>query len=439
MAHIVIPKPFYLDDKVALMEEDASYEIAGDRDAETCALNASHTVKAKKQPPKVPKSFLASSCIFNCAYCNCRCTREDRENYCFSPRELANLSVSRAYQEGHGVFVTSAIHKNADYTQELLAETVRIMRQELHYRGYIHAKVMPGVDPQLIKRTGRYADRLSVNIEVAKSEGYARIAKQKNKKNILEPMKTISDMIQLSKYEKGAFARSQSTQLMAGSVGEDDRTIVNLAHALYNKYKLKRVYYTAFQYKQQARGYGEMPPVSTPYWRMARLYQADRLMELYGFLPSEITPESRPNLIYDLDPKSCWALEHLDRYPVEVNKADFHTLIRIPGIGVTYAQKIIEARKYCTITHEVLRKMKVALKRSVYFITCNGIYMGGNTLDGLNLRSHLVTDPDGLSISGSLLESPAVKYPAQESPVSENAILESPYPVQLSMDQCLYH
>jgi predicted DNA-binding helix-hairpin-helix protein len=404
VSNIILPK--YLDnkDKLSAMLDDAKFEIANDRDAESTAVSCAGGIRSKANPPKIPKMFLASKCIFNCAYCGCRCSREERDNYCSTPRELAQLAVDAAKDNGHGVFVTSAIYRNADYTQELLAESVRIMREELDYTGFLHAKVMPGADPALIAKTGKYANRLSVNIEVAKSSGYDRIAKQKNKTNILTPMKSISDQILEAKYEKQHFAVSQTTQLMAGSTEEDDRTIMTLSQALYNKFRLKRVYYTAFQYRHEAKGYESenLHYTSTPYWRMARLYQADRLLMLYGFSPDDVTPEEDPFLQQDIDPKAAWALRHMDMYPVEVNKADYETLIRIPGIGITYAKKIIAARRHCILTHDILRKMRVSLKRSQYFITCGGRYEGGNILFSPDLRRYLTTGEDQLSIFNSL-------------------------------------
>jgi predicted DNA-binding helix-hairpin-helix protein len=319
---------------------------------------------------------------------------------------MAKMAVEEAVRNRHGVFVTSAIYKNADYTQELLAETVRRMREEHGYQGFIHAKVMPGADPQLINKTGQYASRLSVNIEVAQSSGYNMIAKQKNKSNILGPMGNIAEQIQGAKYERRPFAASQTTQLMAGSTNEDDRTIVTLAEALYRKYRLKRVYYTAFHYLHEARGYEQenLQIKQTPYWRMARLYQADRLLQLYGFTPDDVTPPSEPNLCEDVDPKAAWALRHLDLYPVEVNTADYDTLIRVPGIGITYAKRILEARRHCVITHDILKKMRVSLKRSIYFITCNGQYKGGNITISPEIRSVLKTGRDDLSINDSLAD-----------------------------------
>lgn len=404
MSNIIIPKQLNIKDKLSLMNDDAKYEVGDDSDAENTALLCAGNIKGKAAPSKIPKMFLASRCIFNCAYCGCRCSREERDNYCYTPAELAKMAVDEAKSNGHGVFVTSSIYKNADYTQELLAECVRIMREEFCYGGYIHAKVMPGADPLLIERTGKYANRLSINIEVAQSSGYARIAKQKNKTNILLPMRSISEQILGAKYEKRSFATSQTTQLMAGSTNEDDRTIMTLSKALYSKYRLKRVYYTAFQYRHEAKGYEneDLQLVKTPYWRMARLYQADRLVQLYGFSPDDVTPESEPNLYEDIDPKAAWALRHMDMYPVEVNKADFDTLIRVPGIGITYAKRIIEARRHCIITHDILKKMRVSLKRSIHFITCNGQYRSGNILLSSDIRNALTTRHEQLSITNSL-------------------------------------
>lgn len=405
MANIIIPEGLDPVRKLLLMRDDAQFEVGCDSDAERTALICAGTIRGKSAPPKIPKVMLSNDCVFNCAYCCCRNGRDKNHIYVNQPRELAKIAVDNAVKNGHGVFVTSAIYKNADNTQEMLAECVRIMREEFSYRGFIHCKVMPGADPDLIAKTGKFADRLSVNIEVAKSEGYAKIAKQKNKTNILTPMNTISEQIKAARYEGRLFARSQTTQLMAGSTGEDDRTILQLAAALYRKFKLSRVYYTAFTLLHDAAGYDpeELPRTATPYWRMARLYQADRLQQLYGFSPDEITPPNAPYLDSELDPKAAWALRNLSLYPVEVNRADFDTLIRVPGIGLTYARRIIEARKSCTVTHDILRKLKIPLKRCSFFITCDGKYEGGKALDSLGLR-YMLAMSDRMSIGSTLAD-----------------------------------
>lgn len=405
MANIIIPEKLDMVRKLLLMRDDAQFEVGCDSDAERTAQICAGAIHGKSAPPKIPKVMLSNNCLFNCAYCCCRSSREKNHIYANQPRELAKIAVDNAVKNGHGVFITSAIYKNADNTQEMLAECVRIMREELCYHGFIHCKVMPGADPALIAKTGLFADRMSVNIEVAKSEGYAQIAKQKNKTNILTPMGEISEQIAAARYERRLFARSQTTQLMAGSTGEDDRTILKLAAALYRKYKLSRVYYTAFTLLHDAAGYDpeELPRTATPYWRMARLYQADRLQQLYGFSPDDITPPDAPYLDEEIDPKAAWALRNISLYPVEVNRADFDTLIRVPGIGLTYARRIIEARKTCTITHDLLRKMRIPLKRCSIFITCNGRYEAGNALDSLNLR-YMLAMSDRLSISTTLAD-----------------------------------
>ena len=337
-------------------------------------------IKAPKGPHTAPKVFMSNDCVFNCSYCGCRRCLDGRTRYASEPREFAQLARTAAMANGGRVFITSAIYKNPNYTEELIIETMRILRNELGYKGYLHAKVMPGCDPELIRRAGFYANRLSVNIEVAKSEGYKTIAREKNKTNILGPMGHISRLIQDARNETGRykprFAGSQTTQLMAGSTGEDDFTILNLTHALYKKYRLNRVYYTPYQYHNYDGDNGGQPEVETPKWRQTRLYQADRLMQLYGFTPEDIAPTEAPNLTRDFDPKAAWALRNIHLFPVEVNTADYEMLIRIPGIGVTYAKRIVEARRTCSVNFDVLRQLGVSLLRSRHFMTADGKYQG---------------------------------------------------------------
>ncbi len=392
MVYISKDHSLSLQDKLLLMQEDSRYDVADPQlfyntaDSEQeCIPDPSmfEDIHARQAPPKVPKLFLSNQCSFNCAYCGCRASRDTYSRYCNSPREMAELALSQAKSNGHGIFLTSAIYQNANRTEELIIETLRILRKELFYEGYIHAKVMPGTDPALIEKAGRYANRLSVNIEVAQNCGYERIAKQKNKENILVPMQQISSLIRNSRqyksYGNPILAKSQTTQLMAGSTQETDRTIMTLSKALYKKFNLSRVYYTAFHYTNPAKGY-DIPYTTTPLWRVKRLYQADRLMQLYDFTPEDITPEDEPSLTPELDPKMSWAIRNIHLFPIEVNTADYEELLRIPGIGLTYAQKIIRARRYGSISHNTLRKIGVALKKSTYFITCNGKYEGGSLI-----------------------------------------------------------
>lgn len=399
MTNIIFEKTLSTPEKIALMQEDARFDVA-DNDTD-CVPDLSlikTEIKSCGNPPTAPKVFLSNDCIFNCAYCGCRNGRDCEHRYANTPKEMADIAIRTANESGQKVFITSAIYNNPDYTEELIIETMKIMRLNMGYKGYIHAKIMPGTDPELIRKAGMYANRLSVNIEVAQSEGYAKIAKNKNRSNILTPMNQISSLIKAAKSDHSpyapCFARSQTTQLMAGSTDEDDFTVLNLSKALYQKYDLSRVYYTAFQYRHPAEGYDDLPLISTPKWRMKRLYQADRLMQLYGFTPEEITPKAEPNLSRDLDPKAAWAMRNLHLYPVEVNTADYELLLKIPGIGITYANRIIKARKYCRITHDVLRSLGVSLKRSRHFLLADGKFSGEKSDDPGILYGFLSTPLD---------------------------------------------
>ena len=371
------------EEKIELMRDDTQFDVADNDNVCVPDLSAiKNEIKAAPSLPKVPKVMMSNECIFNCAYCGCRAGNERRMRYTNEPKDLAQLSVDEAIKNKHGIFITSAICRNADYTTELIVETLKHIRDEHRYKGYVHAKIMPGTDFDLIRKAGLYANRLSVNIEVAKSEGYEKIAKNKTKENILTPMQHISMLIKAAENDRSRyaprFATSQTTQLMAGSTGESDFEILRLSKAMYNKYDLKRIYYTPFVYELPAKGYDDLEFYTTPSWRMKRLYQADRLMQLYGFTPEEITPEQAADLVSDLDPKAAWALRNIDIYPIEVNKADYEMLLRVPGIGTIYAARIIKARKYCKITFDVLKALGVALKRSRHFITCNGKFHGEN-------------------------------------------------------------
>jgi len=397
-------QPLSREEKIALMQNDARFDVSDDDSS--CIPDLSfikNEIKGKPTPPKVPKVFLSNDCIFNCAYCGCRAGL-DIQRYTNDPKELAKICVDEATTNGHGVFLSSGIYKNPDYTEELIIETIKSIRNDYGYKGYVHAKIMPGTSPELIWQAGMYADRIDVNIEVAKSEGYKQIARNKNKKNILTPMGLIAQYIKAASEERKhyrhapRFATSQTTQLMPGSTGETDFEILRLAKAMYTKYSLARVYYSPFYYTHQAQGYPGLPKITTPVWRMKRLYQADRLMQLYGFTAEELAPESETFLSSELDPKAAWALRHMHLYPIEVNTADYEMLLRIPGIGTTYAARIIKARQYCKITHDVLRALGVSLKRSIHFMTCSGKFLGQRS-DGIDVYRNLLITPMGAGLN----------------------------------------
>ncbi|MCL2740713.1 MAG: hypothetical protein FWE70_01200 [Oscillospiraceae bacterium] len=361
-------------------EDHGRLMMMTDEERESYVLERIRLIKAAKNPPKVPKMYVANHCVFDCSYCGHRCSNGHKSGYVGDPKVMAEMAVREAHKNRYGIFISSAIHRCPDYTEELIAETVRRMRVDHGYKGYIHAKVMPGTDPMLIERVGWYADRLSINIELPSSEGYKTIAKQKNRDNILGPMGEISRRIKGhagDRSDRGRrFAKSgQTTQMILGIMGEPARVPLLLAEALYRKYGLRRVYYTNFCTPRIADP--SLPGKPTPRWANRRMYQADRLLELYKFRADDILPECAPDLERDVDPKAAWALRNLDRYPIEVNKADYEELITIPGIGITSANKIVEARRYAPVTHEMMRKMRISLKRAKYFITCKGKYIGG--------------------------------------------------------------
>lgn len=386
MSNIIYHPDISMEEKLIIMRESAKYDISDDEGLAGLS--------------KVPKIFMSNNCIFDCAYCGCRSSRDCKRRYNTGPGELARIAVEAAQNNGRGVFITSAIYKSPDYTEEIIVETLRRIRKKYGYTGYIHAKIMPGADPGLIREAGYLADRISINIELPASKGYALIARQKNKNNILKPMSFISEKIKESKLEKSRYARKfapsgQTTQMMVGTMNETDRVLISLAEALYGKYNLSRVYYSAFNPVQE---YEYLPSSPTPKWRVHRLYQADRLIQLYGFKANELTGEVHPNLDRDLDPKASWALRNLHLYPVEVNTADYDLLIKIPGIGVASARKILQARKIRRLTHESLMKMRIFLKRAKFFITCNGKYTGGNILGHPVLRSLISDRPLQMSL-----------------------------------------
>ena len=403
MPNIILPETLSPEETLKLMREDAVYDISDHEPSAFGFLNSAMDIKSKRNPPKVPKIYMANRCIFDCTYCGCRCANEKR-GYVYEPSELSALAVSEAKNSSCGIFITSAIHRSPDYTVELIVETLRKIRFEHNYKGYIHAKIMPGTDPLLVEQAGWLADRLSVNIELPSSEGYKTIAKQKNKKNILGPMGNISYNIRshAGRIDKNGrrYAKSGSTtQMMVGTMGESDRTVLTLSEALYKKYDMRRVYYSPFGVPKIPTD--TLPDKKTPSWRSRRMYQADRLTQLYNFTSEELLTEHSPNLEYDIDPKAVWAMRNIGMFPIEVNRADYDELIRVPGIGITWAKRMIEARRHCILTHEILRKMKISLKRAAFFITCDGKYTGADILDNTAaLRHNLCDTHEQLSFDG---------------------------------------
>jgi len=322
------------------------------------------------------KLLLTNVCIYDCQYCHNR-RSNDVPRAAFTPDEVAELTM-RFYQRNYieGLFLSSAVVKSADYTMELIIATLKLVRETYKFNGYIHVKAIPGADKALINQAGLLADRISVNIEMPSQASLTQFAPDKTKASILAPMKLLKNSIVQSKNELTLYRSApkfapagQSTQLIVGASPESDSKIVTLAEGLYNKFKLKRVFYSAYI------PIGKNPLLPTekpPLLREHRLYQADWLLRVYGFTASELFGDPNENLSLDMDPKCHWALQNLDKFPVEIMTADFKTLLRVPGIGDTSARKIVAARRVGSLDFNDLKKMRIVLKRAKYFITCGG-------------------------------------------------------------------
>lgn len=323
------------------------------------------------------KILMSNACIYDCKYCINRCTNSVKRAT-FTPREIADLTIAfykRNYIEG--LFLSSAVIKNPDYTMELLYEAIFILRKEYNFNGYIHVKTIPGTSKELIDKLGLLVDRTSINIELPSNDSLKLLAPQKEKVGILTPMQYISKEISISKQEKSKYKEKfvpagQTTQLIVGATPETDLKIMKLSESLYNKLSLKRVYYSAYVSINED---SNLPALSSPpLLRENRLYQADWLIRFYGFKIDDLLDETHPNFHTMLDPKCDWALRNLQHFPVEINKADYKTLLKVPGIGVISAKRIITARREFNLTFENLKKLGIVLKRARYFITCNGKY-----------------------------------------------------------------
>ena len=297
----------------------------------------------------------------------------------FTPDEICELVIGfyrRNYIEG--LFLSSGILKSPDYTMELLYQTLLKLRTQYQFGGYIHVKAIPGADPLLIEKTGFLADRMSVNLELPTAEGLKKLAPAKTREKILKPMRQVQNRMEENRQELVLYRNAprfvpagQSTQMIIGATPENDFQIMSVAESLYQKFDLKRVFYSAFVRVNEDSALPALPG-GPPLRREHRLYQADWLLRFYGFEAGELLSEDRPNFNMVFDPKCDWALRHLEHFPVEINRASYQTLLRVPGIGVKSAQRIVKARRHGSLDFPDLKKMGVVLKRALYFITCRG-------------------------------------------------------------------
>ena len=422
------------------------------------AMGICHSWTADGRCISLLKVLYTNRCVYDCAYCiNRRSNETPRAS--FTPRELAELTMEfyrRNYIEG--LFLSSAVDGSPDKTLEEICESLRMLREDLGFLGYIHAKIIPGGSPEIVHRIGMLADRLSVNIELPSRESLAALAPQKKAEGILQPMRQITDTMaeqrsligagnKYSRYRyrpkqlpeggiamlgetpperspystdklvfRGAgkqltlrqidakmavqevrFAPAgQTTQLMVGASGESDRQILALSHALYKQFYMKRVFFSAYIPLMSSP---LLPAVGTtvPLTREHRLYQADWLMRFYGFEAGEILDDAHPNLDLQLDPKIAWALRHPEFFPMEINRASPEEILRIPGIGTISAGRILRQRKVSALTYDDLKRMGVVLKRAKYFITVGGKYYGGRVQQD-DLREHMILQSGGQQI-----------------------------------------
>lgn len=443
-----------IDDKLKILADSAKYDVACtssgvERKAEkgftgsASACGICHSFGADGRCISLLKILYTNECIYNCRYCINRVTN-DIPRVSFTPEEICTLTMEfykRNYIEG--LFLSSGILHTPDHTMELMISTLKMLREDYHFGGYIHCKAIPGASAELVELAGWYADRMSINLELPTAEGLKRLAPNKTRASILRPMRQIQLGIDQSRKflgmkggnqsayrytqrrleknnaalkstqsmlnpagssslppvlrgqpdnitKRGFAPAGQSTQMIIGASGETDLEILSVTEALYQNFDLKRVFYSAFI---NVNNDDDLPSASDgpPLEREHRLYQADWLLRYYGFTANELLSGSRPNFNAFLDPKCDWALRHLEAFPVEINSADYDTLLRVPGIGVKSAGRIIKARRMGTLDFCDLKNIGVVLKRAVYFITCSGkMFCRGLNIDENFITRHLV-------------------------------------------------
>lgn len=392
MDYSIADRQMSIMDKLGILTDAAKYDVActssgnerkgdGTGVGNTIKAGICHSFSGDGRCISLLKILFTNECIYDCKYCVNRCSN-DVPRASFTPDEVCRLTIEfyrRNYIEG--LFLSSGILYSPDYTMELLYQTLYKLRREYNFQGYIHVKAIPGANQELVRMTGFLADRMSINLELPTAEGLKKLAPNKHRKNILTPMRLIQNGIAVNKNEVAVYRHApvfvpagQSTQMIIGATPENDYQIMSVAQNLYDKFSLKRVFYSAFVQVNEDKDLPALPG-GPPLLREHRLYQADWLLRFYGFRADELLDEKRPNFNVLLDPKEDWALRHLEFFPVEVNRADYQVLLRVPGIGVKSAQRIVKARRNGNLCFEDLKRIGVVLKRALYFITCSGHMM----------------------------------------------------------------
>jgi len=376
-----------LREKLNILADAAKYDVScsssgGNRKNDNKGLGNSHasgichTYTEDGRCVSLLKILLTNHCIFDCAYCVSR-KSNDIIRAAFTVEEVVELTMNfyrRNYIEG--LFLSSGIFKNADFTMERLLRIVKKLRLEERFNGYIHLKTIPGASEELIREAGMYADRMSINLEMPTESGLKLLAPEKTHQQVTQPLGFIKNQIVQFKEERKLIkstpkfvSAGQSTQMVIGATPETDQEIMQTAALFYKDYSLKRVYYSGYipiSYDQRLPMIGSQPPLI----RENRLYQTDWLMRFYGFHVNELLNDANPHLDIDIDPKLSWALRNLQHFPVDINVAAYKVILRIPGIGVTSAKKIVQARKFGKLRIDQLKKIGVAYNRAKYFIKC---------------------------------------------------------------------
>ncbi len=405
---IKIAQEMSIKEKLGILSDAAKYDVActssgvarngdGKGIGNTTAGGICHSFAADGRCISLLKILFTNECIYDCKYCLNR-RSNDVKRASFTPDEVCELTMQfyrRNYIEG--LFLSSGILYSPNYTMELIYQTIFRLRTVHNFQGYIHVKAIPGADPALIQKTGLVADRMSVNLELPTAEGLKTLAPNKHRKNILAPMRQIQTGIAENKNELTIYRHApkfvpagQSTQMIIGATPESDYQIMAVAENLYQKFDLKRVFYSAFVHVNDDKALPALPG-GPPLLREHRLYQADWLLRFYGFSAGELLDEKRPNFNILLDPKCDWALRHLEYFPMEINRIDYQMMLRIPGIGVKSAQRIVQARRMARLDFADLKRIGVVLKRALYFITCNGRMMYPTKIEEDYITRNLLT------------------------------------------------
>ena len=377
-----------IQEKLKILADAAKYDVScsssGSKRSNTnkglgdsSGMGICHSYTEDGRCVSLLKILLTNHCIFDCAYCVTR-KSNDIKRAAFKVQEVVDLTINfyrRNYIEG--LFLSSGIFKNADYTMERLVAVAKKLRKEENFNGYIHLKSIPGASDELMREAGLYADRLSVNIEIPTESGLKKLAPDKNREDFIKPMAKVKNEIIQYKAEKKIIRNTpkyapagQSTQMIIGASGENDFQIMQTSNHFYRNFNLKRVYYSGYvpiSYDDRLPKIGS----EVPMLRENRLYQTDWLMRFYGFDVSEILNEQHQHLDLDIDPKLSWALRNLHEFPVDVNTADKRMLARIPGLGMRSVHKILNARRFRRLNWEHLKKIGVALNRAKYFMVCD--------------------------------------------------------------------